>query len=130
MRIAIVNDSDALLRTLRVCFEAHGHQTLTVAIWEIRFPHLELPQVVTAFRPDVLVYDIGMPFTSSWDFYCIVREISDLKHIPTVLTTANSAAMHRQLELRIQAYEVTGTPDNLDGLLALVSATAVRESDD
>jgi hypothetical protein len=72
-------------------------------------------------RLAVVLFDVGLPYICNWDFGVVLRMLPGGAGVPFVFTTANKA----QLELLVgptNAYELTGTPDNLHGLLALIHA--------
>jgi CheY-like chemotaxis protein len=40
-------------------------------------------------RPDVVIYNVGMPFASSWDMLEVIRTLPALQSQPFVITTPN-----------------------------------------
>jgi len=131
LRIAIFNDSDVVLTTLRVWFETHGHTARTASVRDLQQPHEDVRQVIDAINADVVVYDVALPFAASWDLLDVIRMGAGLDKIPFIVTTTNRAALDSAVHEDTRAFEVTGTPENLADLLALVrDAAAHRASDD
>ena len=54
LRIAIFNDSDVVLTTLRVWFETHGHTARTASVRDLHQPHDDVRQTIDAIK---LMYD-------------------------------------------------------------------------
>ena len=74
-------------------------------------------------RPDVVIYDVGMPFSSSWDLLEVIRTAPALQSQPFVITTPN----RRKLEEAVgptSAFEVGGPDSDLRCLLKAVEAAA------
>lgn len=122
-RIVIFNDSQNLLTTLKVWFETHGHHARTVRLSDFPDPMTKIGAVIHEFDADVAVFDIGIPLMSSWDVLCVLRVSPPLDTFPFVVTTPNIAALDQAAAMKTGAFELTGTAENLDALLALIDET-------
>jgi CheY-like chemotaxis protein len=129
-RLAIFNDSRGVLRLLQSWFEANGHLAVSAALPEMRNPVTEMPRVVLEFRAELIVFDVGIPLLSSWDFLSALQLDSPVKDLPLIVTTRNVATLDRVIDAASGAYEFSGTTENLATLLLLVEkiAAAHRES--
>jgi len=124
LRIAIFNDSDVVLTTLRVWFETHGHTARTASVRDLHQPHDDVRQTIDAINAQVVVYDVALPFAASWDLLEVIRMGAGLGTVPFIVTTTNRAALDGAVHKNTGAFEVTGTPENLSELLALVRDAA------
>jgi hypothetical protein len=86
----------------------------------------EPSEVVEAVNPDVLIFDVGLPYAVNW-YYAEVLKMS-LPNLPIVLTTANRTAL-KEIVGANGAFELTGTPQNLSALLEFVYARCGRTAD-
>lgn len=119
-RIIIFNESQSLLTTLKVWFETHGHHATTVRLSDFPDPMKKVVVAIRDSKADVAVFDIGIPLMSSWDLLCVLRMSPPVDTIPLVATTPNLAALDRAVAMKTGAFELTGTAENLNDLLALI----------
>ncbi len=101
---------------------------VSAALPEMRSPITEMPRIVLEFRAELIIFDVGIPLLSSWDFVSALRFDSPVKDLPLIVTTRNLAALDRVIGGATGAYEFIGTTENLNTLLLLVEkiATARR----
>src|SRR6476620_3664421 len=108
-RVAIFNDSASTLSTMATWCEMHGYGVFTAQVSQMAMPHLNVERLVLANRPEVIVYDLAMPYESAWDFLEMMRLLPAVASIPFVLTTNNKAALDSVVG-PTQAVQVIGTP--------------------
>ena len=70
-------------------------------------------------RPDVVVYDVGMPYTSSWDLLEVIRTSPALQSQPFVITTPNKRKCE-QAAGPTSAFEIGGRDEDLRRVLKAV----------
>src|ERR1043165_3607630 len=92
-RIAVFNDTSSTLSTIAKWCEIHGYGVVTAQVSQMRHAHIDVETFVAKNRPDVIVFDIAMPYESNWDFLEVIRMLPALAGIPIVVTTANKAAL-------------------------------------
>lgn len=71
----------------------------------------ELKAVATRLRPDVVLYEIGFPFTDQWEQFTQLRREAALQHLPFVLTTPDASETLRRIG--VHALELFRKPDDL-----------------
>ena len=84
--------------------------------------HEEVGRFIQEHRPDVMIYDVGMPYASSWDLLEVIRTSPALQSQPFVITTPNK----RKLEQAVgstSAIEI-GLDTDLRRVLKAVEAAA------
>ena len=89
LRIAVFNNSAPVLRMLCQWLEQHGHQCSTALLPDMPEAHEEVGRFIHKHRPDVVIYDVGMPYASSWDLCEAIRMSPALQSQPFVITTPN-----------------------------------------
>ena len=84
-------------------------------------PVREGPQPVTTFlctvRPQVVLYNVSLPYEPSWKAFLQVREA--LPRCPFVVTTTNKRALE-ELVGPTNTIEIIGKPSDRDHIIAVV----------
>ena len=123
LRIVVLNDSAPVLKMLCTWLQQHGHQCDSALLADMPRAHEEVGRFIHKHRPDVVIYDVGMPYASSWDLLEVIRTSPALQRQPFVLTTPNK----RKLELAVgstSAIEIGGRDTDLRRVLKAVEAAA------
>jgi len=122
LRVLVVDDESDAREILSTMFQQCGAQVNTAA------SSSQALEVLTKWRPDVLVSDIGMP---DEDGYSLISKVRDLApdrggRTPAVALTGYSSAEDR-LRLLSAGYQIHITkPFELDALAAVVATCAGR----
>jgi CheY-like chemotaxis protein len=124
-RVAIFNDSVLTLSTMAGWCEMHGHGVFTAQISRMAMPHLNVERLVLANRPEVIVYDLAMPYESAWDFLEMMRLLPAVACIPFVLTTSNKVALESVVG-PTQALQIIGKTDDRNELLRAIDTAVVE----
>lgn len=124
LNVLIFNDSLDVLETLRHAFVAHGHRVETVQLSLVRNASEVPREMVEKHRPDVIVFDVGIPYQSNWDFLEALHLTNALDGVPVVVTTANKAMLNR-LVGPTDALEMAGLQQDLDAI-RVAAETAAR----
>ncbi len=112
LRIVVLNDSATVLKMLCDWMQAHGHHCDTALLSDMPLAHEEVGRFILKHRPDVVIYDVGMPYASSWDLLEVIRTSPALRLQPFVITTPNK----RKLEEAVgptSAIEIGGRGEDL-----------------
>ena len=119
LRLVVFNDSAPVLKMLCTWFQRHGHHCDTALLAEMPQAHEEVGRFISTHRPDVVIYDVGMPYASSWDLLEVIRSSPALQSQRFVITTPNK----RKLELAAgptTALEIGGRESDLRRVLKAV----------
>jgi len=119
--VAIINTNPDLVELLKVRIEAAGLVALVIHIADIR-AGLDLGAVLDQHQPQVIVYDVVMPYDRNWRFLQHLRETT-LRNYRFVLTTPNAAALERLVGRDERIYEVLDDNAHIDAIVQ-----AVREA--
>lgn len=123
LRIVVLNDSAVVLKMLCQWLEQHGHHCDTALLADMPRAHEEVGQFIQKHRPDVVIYDVGMHYASSWDLLEAIRMSPALQSRPFVITTPDK----RKLEHAVGAtgaIEIRGRDTDLRRVLKAVEAVA------
>jgi CheY-like chemotaxis protein len=123
LHLVVVNNSRQVLKMLCDWFKQHGHHCNALLLSDIAQAQVEVGEFVSVHRPDVVVYDVGMPYASSWDLLDVIRMPASLRSQAFVITTPNKA----KLELAVgatSAIEIGGGERDLRTVLKAVEAAA------
>jgi CheY-like chemotaxis protein len=89
--------------------------------------HVEVEQFINQHKPDVVVYDVPMPYGSSWDLLDVIRAMPSLQSQRFVITTRNKRKLE-QVVGRTSVVEIAGQPEDLRRLLKAVEAAGASAS--
>ena len=107
--------------------QAQGHHCHTALLADMPQAHVEIGRFILKHRPDVVIYDVGMPYASSWDLLDVIRTSPALHSQPFVITTPNK----RKLELAVgqtSALEIGGREGDLRRVFKAVEAGTGRRA--
>jgi len=112
-RVLVVDDDDALLRTVRLALEDDGYAVDTALSGE------EALGLVKRRRPDLIMLDVNMPGVDGWEVLSRLRAAAG-QQTPVVVMTGGFNLQDQALASGAQGY--LGKPFELDDLLAAVGA--------
>ena len=101
-------------------FEMQGMIVTAAQLLDFRRGHRDLSQFLADIRPDVIVYDIALPYDVNWQYFQMLLARRDFSQIPVVLTTGNLAAL-QMLVAGSTAHELVRTPHDLWKLQEVVT---------
>jgi CheY-like chemotaxis protein len=120
--VAVVNTNPDLVELLKARIESAGFVVLVLHIAEIR-AGLDVGAVMAEHDPQVIVYDIVMPYERNWRFFEHLRSTA-FKNRRFVLTTPNAAALRRQLGRDEDVYEIIDDGNDIDAIVQAVREAA------
>jgi CheY-like chemotaxis protein len=120
--VAVINTNPDLIELLKVRIEAAGLVVLAIHVADIR-AGLDLGAVLTQHQPEVVVYDVVMPYERNWRFLQHLRGTT-LRHYRFVLTTPNAVAIARLVGKDEKVYEVLDDRADIDAIVQAVREAA------
>lgn len=116
-RLLLVEDDEALVRTLELTLPAHG--------FDVQATGLGAQALVLArtFQPAVAIVDLGLPDVDGLDVVRALRASSDL---PVVVLSARDAQQDKVSALDVGADDYVTKPFGMDELLARLRAALRR----
>jgi CheY-like chemotaxis protein len=120
--VAVINTNPDLVELLKARLESAGFVVLILHIADIR-QGMDLAGVMQTHRPEVIVFDVVMPYDRNYHFLQHLRETS-LKEYRFVLTTPNAAALSRLVGRDQKVYEVLDDRGDIDTIVQAVREAA------
>jgi CheY-like chemotaxis protein len=111
--VLIVNTSPDAVNLLKDVLEHAGFLVVSTFTWAVQNGTVDLPALMRAHQPKVVVYDIAPPYERNWAFFLHVRE-HVLKGVHFVLTSMNIKQVEALVGRDERVYEVVGKPHDLD----------------
>lgn len=121
LRLVVLNDSARVLKMLCDWLQRQGHHCDTALLADMPAAHEEVGRFILKHRPDVVIYDVGMPYASSWDLLEVIRTSPALQSQPFVITTPNKRKLEEAVGLT-SALEIGGREEDLRRVSKAVEA--------
>ena len=117
--VLLVDDEDALLRTLSMNLRARGYDVTTAADGETALAELR------SQAPDAVILDLGLPGISGVD---VLRELRGWTSVPVIVLSARHGSNDKVEALDVGADDYVTKPFGIDELLARLRAAVRRAS--
>ena len=129
--VLVVNGSEDTLGLVGEILEDEGFHVWGVRAWELEHGRLSPGNLLRLVDPDVIVYDISLPFDLSWAFYAQFIALPEAQGRPVVLTTTNrkgaeAVAGEGVLELLLKPYDIGQLVERVNSALAQREAPRER----
>lgn len=122
--IAIINTSADTVDMLRHFFEQEGFVAVSTLSTHIRDASVDLASFIAMHQPDVILYDIAIPYDVNWRLFCHLRDRA-MRDVPIIITTTNVRHV-TPLAGSEPLHEVVGKPVDLGRLLVAVRSALER----
>jgi CheY-like chemotaxis protein len=122
--VAIFNTSEDTIEMLRHLFEYHGFLVVTAFTHALRDGRTDLEALMRQHRPNVVVYDIALPYEQNWRLFQHIRSSPACAGVPFVLTTTNTVQVQKVAGSEEPIHEIVGKPYDLDVLVQAVHRAA------
>jgi len=113
--ILVVDDEYDIASTIELLLTMEGYEVVIAINGKEAMQKLQ-----SGLRPDLIMCDLMMPVMNGYDFIKGFRQISDLKSIPIILTSAAPLQEHKLPTNSWTAF--IRKPFNLDDLLDTIKA--------
>lgn len=91
--------------------------------------YVQVEDFISSVNPDVVIYDVAIPYLSSWDLLAVIRHRPAMKSQRFVITTPNKKELSSAVGAKTPALEIAGNPSDLERLLkAVIGASATPRS--
>ena len=99
LRIAVLNTSKEITNVLAVVFREEGHETCESFTYLYRGDDKSFDKFIAECNPDVIIFDIAIPYEENYDLFKKLSQRDCVKHTPFILTTTNKAVLEKLVEL-------------------------------
>jgi DNA-binding response OmpR family regulator len=121
--VAVFNTSEDTTDMLRELFEHAGFVVVSAFTHALRDGKTDLEALMRQYAPQVIVYDIALPYEENWRLYKKIRSSPACRDVSFVLTTTNVAQVEK-VSGGEPLIEIVGKPYDLGELLRRVQVAA------
>jgi DNA-binding NtrC family response regulator len=127
--IAILNSSEDLLELLSEAFGDEGFRVVTHHLIPFRLGHEDVAQFFAWHRPEVVIWELSIPYDENWAFFRNIRQTPSVLNCPVILTSTNVTQLRNVADPAIDAFEVVSKPFDLNQLIDLVRQALGNKSE-
>jgi CheY-like chemotaxis protein len=125
LKVLVLDNSSDILELLTTDLHCRGCIVTTGSVSAIRHGEIDGAQLIEAAAPDVVVFDVALPYEANWQTANQLQADPRVR-APFVLTTTNATAV-RQLIGR-DLIELVGKPYDLDSLYDVILRSVFPET--
>jgi CheY-like chemotaxis protein len=117
LKVLILDNSPDIQELLSIDLRCRGCVVTTASVSAIRHGELDGPRLIEAAAPDVVVFDVAVPYEANWRVAMELQTDSRVR-MPFVLTTTNALAVRRLIGRDL--IELVGKPYDLETLYGAI----------
>lgn len=118
--VAILNTSPDFMEVVSELLDTEAFRSVADYIVEYRKGRKDIRAFFNEHQPQVIIYDVALPYTENWAFFEHVRSVSRLRNCQFIIVTTNKKALEA-LVGPTSALEIIGKPFDFDALIAAVT---------
>lgn len=118
--VAILNSSQDTIDVLQVALENEGFAVASTHVSSVKSGEVDLLEFVAKHTPDVIIYDVALPYEENWKFLRLLQSSEPLKTIKWVLTTTHRKRLEELVGECGEVYEIIGKPYDLQQVVDAV----------
>ena len=121
----VFDNSSDILELLSTDLQCRGCVVTTGSVSAIRHGEIDGPHLIEAAAPDVIVFDVALPYEANWQIAMNLQADPRVR-VPFVLTTTNAIAVRRLIGRDL--IELVGKPYDLDTLYDVILRSVSPET--
>ena len=125
LRVLVLDNSSDILELLSTDLQCRGCVVTTGSVSAIRHGEIDGPHLIEAAAPDVIVFDVALPYEANWQIAMNLQADPRVR-VPFVLTTTNAMAVRRLIGRDL--IELVGKPYDLDTLYDVILRSVSPET--
>ena len=124
--VLILNSSQDTIDVLKVALEQQGFVVAWAHVAAVKSGEADLLALVDQHSPDVIIYDIALPYEENWTFLRLLQTSDALKGIRWVLTTTHRKRLMELVGEVGDVHEIVGKPYDLKQIVDAVKGSLER----
>jgi CheY-like chemotaxis protein len=125
LKVHVLDNSSDILELLTTDLQCRGCTVTTGSVSAIRHGEIDGPHAIEAAAPDVIVFDVALPYEANWQIAMTLQSDPRVR-VPFVLTTTNATAVRRLIGRDL--IELVGKPYDLDTLYDVILRSVYPET--
>ncbi|MBI3965970.1 MAG: hypothetical protein HY329_10085 [Chloroflexi bacterium] len=121
--VAVINTSEDVAELLGTALSDEGYDTAVGYVVDFRAGRQDLDEFLRRHRPQVIIWDIAIPYALNWEYFLRVRETHG--DCSFVLTTTNKDALE-SIVGPTETTEIVGRPFDLEHVIQAVQRVIAR----
>jgi CheY-like chemotaxis protein len=117
--ILVFNSSEETLEILKAALEG-TYAVSTGHVADLKRGQVDLLKLVEEHSPDVILFDIAIPYEENWRFLRLLQSSEALKSVKWVITTTHKKLLEELVGECGEVYEVVGKPYDLAQIMNAV----------
>jgi DNA-binding response OmpR family regulator len=118
--VAVFNTSEDTTDLVRFVLERAGYVVVTAFTNHLRDNKVDLEGIMRQHRPQVIVYDIAIPYEENWRLFQHISHSPACEGVRFVVTTTNAAQVAKIAGTDQHLHEIVGKPYDLDQVVRAV----------
>ena len=118
--VAVFNSSSDTIEVLKLALEDSGFIVATGHVSDLKKGQLDVIDFVNEHQPDVIIYDVALPYEENWRFLRLLQTSEVLKNLKWVITTTHRQRLEELVGDCGQVYEIVGKPYDVQQIMNAV----------
>jgi CheY-like chemotaxis protein len=126
--VVVLNSSQDTIDLLKVVLEEKGFAVASAHVASIKSGEIDVLDFVDKHSPDVIVYDVALPYEENWKFLRLLQSSAPLRDIRWVITTTHKKHLEELVKDCGEVYEVVGKPYDLEQIVGAIRSAVGQTS--